>query len=244
MKSNKRRIICFYAWIALPAAALAQTELANVFSELHSPDKAIRDSASNRGIEVLEREWPNIEQDSALICKSLSDPDPYIRLQASAILSVIGQYKSEHSRVVVSCWTGLIQAGSDSAARVRRNAIRALAFNAVPPPPEARLVFSSALSEASPEEKTLGSVGLIRLSSGSDTSAIQLVTDTLMLAKESASRKAILAGMTAARIKTICCSPLQAISFMIPRQRYRRPPSKQFPSLPRRRFKPSQRCRT
>jgi hypothetical protein len=109
---------------------------------------------------------PTIENDTGLICNALTDTDPYIRLQASAILTSIVIAFPEHNQVVVACGAGLIAAASDSNDQTRNNVLFSLAMNPAGPPPEARDTFVHALQSTNFRTSELGAAGLLKENSG------------------------------------------------------------------------------
>jgi HEAT repeats len=176
---------------------IAQTRLAQVFTDLHSSDASVRDAANSQIVKAVENEMPNIEQDTKLLCSSLSDTDLYIRQQASGILSVIAQMHPEHQSVVRSCSTALIQSASDSANRVRLNSLAALAIESGGPPQEARPVFIAALVDPSSAFQGLGAFGLLKLG-GNDN--FQMVANAVRQTKTEDEKVALMHAITKADV--------------------------------------------
>ncbi|HEX3472250.1 MAG TPA: hypothetical protein VHT28_13795 [Silvibacterium sp.] len=83
-----------------------ETPLAQAFADLRSGDPKLIGKWNNGDQLVLlvEKELPTIEKDTATICGALADPNPDIRLRASAILTTIVIAAPQHNTVVQACF--------------------------------------------------------------------------------------------------------------------------------------------
>ena len=197
MKQLRLQVALLACLSFIPVQAFAQMSLTQAFAGLHSSDASVRAAANSQIVNAAEKELTTIEKDTTLLCSSLSDPDPYIRQQASGILSVIAQLHPEHRTVVNSCSTALIHSASDTATRVRINSLAALAVNAGGPPQAARPAFAAALAEPSDVYQGLGAFGLLKLG-GSDN--YQMVANAIRQTTTNDGKIALMHAITRARV--------------------------------------------
>jgi hypothetical protein len=181
---------------------LAQTPLAQVFADLRSSDTAKVRKARDDIFSVLEQEFPTIEKDAPTICGALSDPDPYIRLQATAILSTVVQLAPSHNQLILACVPGLLVTAKDSVDNVRENSLFALAMNPAGPPPQAHQAFQDALESPDMRSVENGAAGLIRESDGKLSANHELVAKALSGARDSQHKVSLLNAMYRADVKS------------------------------------------
>ena len=180
--------------------AVAQTPISAAFANLHSTDPNVAAAAGPALLEALTTEWSTIEQDTATICNALRDPDPYIRLQATAILAGILRLGTAHSQIVTACGPNLIVAGSDQVERVRNNALYALVMNPLGTPLEAKPLLIKSLASSSLRTSELGAAGLLKVKDGpSGGNDQQLVIDALHSA-DAPQRQNLLYAIGGARV--------------------------------------------
>ncbi len=141
----------------------AQGALAQVFEQLRSSDPNTVAAAQSSIVEVVKTSLPTIEKDATAICKAISDPNPYVRLQATGILVTVVRIAPEHNAVVSSCASDLINAAMDSSNRVRNNALFAMVANTGGPPPSSRTVLINSMASRDLRTSQLGAVGLLKL---------------------------------------------------------------------------------
>ena len=109
---------------------------------MKSSDTAKAKKAREGISSIVSQELPTIEKDAPTICGALNDPDPYIRLQATGILSVVVRIAPSHNQLVLACLPGLLVTAKDSVDRVMRdNSLFTLAMNPAGPPSQAHQDF-------------------------------------------------------------------------------------------------------
>jgi HEAT repeat protein len=125
-------------------------------------DPAVAKKAKDGLALLLEKEMPTIEKDTTTLCAALSDSDPFIRLQASAVFMTIVVAAPEHNQVVLSCIPNLITAAKDADDQTRNNSLFALALNPAGPPSSAHDVFVTSLKSSNFRTAEVAAAGLIR----------------------------------------------------------------------------------
>ena len=178
VKRIRLLVACVLTSASMSQAQIAtkQVTLAEIFDQLRSKDPKIVESAKNSIVEIAKRDLPNIEQDTDVLCNGLRDTDPYIRLQATAILSTIVRIVPEHAPVVTACTKNLLIAAADSERRVRNNALFALVMNPSGPPAGAHDLFIRTMTSDDLRTSQLGAAGLLRL--GDDKTVINALKST------------------------------------------------------------------
>jgi HEAT repeat protein len=174
----------------------AQTPLALAFQDLRSSDPVKVEKTKETIALTFEQEFPTIEKDTATICGTLSDPDPYLRLQAAAILETIVRIAPEHNQVVQACTPGLLVAGRDTSTEVRNNALFALAMNPTGTPPQAESVFQDALKSDNLRTAEVGAAGLLRVGGVNAAADEKLVADALSNAPDAKHKVNLLYAIT------------------------------------------------
>jgi hypothetical protein len=173
---------------ALTQAGVAQTPLAQAFQDLRSSNPVKVEQTKETIAHTFELELPTIEKDSATICGALTDPDPYLRLQAAAILETIVRIAPEHNQVVQSCTPGLLTAGRDTSTEVRNSALFALAMDPAGTPLRAEDLFRDALESDNLRTAEVGAAGLLRLGGANAAADQKLVADALSSAPDAKHR--------------------------------------------------------
>lgn len=195
-----RALVCGLFSLAVSAQDLTQVHLDRIFQDLHSSDPSIRNSANGRIIAAFKSDLPDIERYSGTLCESLSDPDGYIRQQASGIMSVLSQLYPEHSSVLTNCSKGLVTAALDPVTRVSGNAISVLANIPGGPPPGAEHAFSTILADPGSNYHAAAAIGLLRLSRTSDPNGMHQVSEALRRAPDAAAKITILNAISQAGV--------------------------------------------
>lgn len=116
------------------------------------------------------------------------------------MLSVLAQLYPQDAQVVATCGPQLIQAGNDSAPRVRRNALNALETNAGGPPASSAGVFKQALADPDARVKQLGAIGMMRLQAAGVKDSTELVSQAVASASDESAKQALLLGVAQSRI--------------------------------------------
>lgn len=188
--------------LGAPAFCFSQTPLAKNFSQMESSDPVIARRAKEESMNVLMAELPVIERDTSIICDALSHPDPYIRLQAAAILTTIVVASPSHNQVVLACVPELLKAATDSAIRVRNDALYALALNPAGPPSTAQTDFENALASENLRTEELGAAGLLKEDGGHNFANQKLVADALHAASDSKHKVNLLYAISGSQVKS------------------------------------------
>jgi hypothetical protein len=196
--------------------APAETPLAQAFADLRSGDPKLIGKWNNGDQLVLlvEKELPTIEKDTATICGALADPNPDIRLRASAILTTIVIAAPQHNTVVQACFPNLIKAASDPVdpdrgkllslfppEQTRNNSLFVLAMNPAGPPPAAHDVFVASLQSSNYRTQETGAAGLLKESTNQEANQ-KLVLQTLDSAPDTKRQLNILYAITGARVRS------------------------------------------
>jgi hypothetical protein len=171
--------------LIFPMSCPCQTALSKAFADIQSRDPATAEAAKSGIVQVMEKEMPTIEQDTALLCGALHSSDPYVRLQGAGVLATIVLAAPMHNRVVVSCFPDLITAAADSDDDVRNDALVALALNSAGSPPQAHDVFARAFTSTNYRTVELGAIGLLKEDGGHRTANRTLVEDALLATPDS-----------------------------------------------------------
>jgi hypothetical protein len=193
-----------------------ETPLAQAFADLRSGDQSRIDKWSNGDhlVLLLDKEMPTIEKDTATICGALADPNPVLRLRASAILTTIVIAAHQHNSVVQACFPNLIKAASDPVdqtiaqslkpfppEQTRNNLLFVLAMNPSGPPPAAHGVFVASLQSSNYRTQECGAAGLLK--EGTNQEANQnLVLQALYNAPDKKGRLNILYAISGARVRS------------------------------------------
>jgi hypothetical protein len=165
--------------LAVSLSASAQTTITQTFNDMHSSDAAVANNAKSGVNAVVEAGLPTIEKDGSAICAALQDPDPQIRQDASAILTMIVLTAPQHNSVVQLCEPALLKTATDPVDRIRNNSLFVLALNPAGPPPQAQSLFEAALKSPIARTAELGASGLLKEGGASNQ---QLVEDALKTA--------------------------------------------------------------
>lgn len=192
----------------------AATSLTQAFADLRSGDPRAVAFFHGQASELLEKELPTIEKDTAAICGALTDKDAYVRLQASAILVTIVIAAPQHNSVVQACFPNLIKAASDpvdqasaqslkpdSPERTRNNSLFVLAMNPAGPPPAAHDVFVASLQSSNYRTQECGATGLIKERTNQEANQ-KLVLQALDSSQDSNYRLNILYAITGAQVRS------------------------------------------
>lgn len=180
----------------------AKTPLAQAFADLRSGDARLIDKWNNGHLALLfDKELPTIEKDSATICNALADPNPDLRLRASAALVGIVVAGPQHNSVVQACFPNLIKTAIDPADQTRNNSLFVLAMNPAGPPPAAHDVFVASLQSPNYRTQECGIAGLLK--EGTNQEANQkLLLQTLDSPPDKNNRLNILYAITGARVRS------------------------------------------
>ena len=178
--------------LGIAISASAETPLGRVFAGLRDPDPAVRQRANSSIVTVFDQELPHIEDDAPLLCGALSDPDAYVRQQASGLLSAIALSAPEHTGVLASCKAALLVSATDTETRVRDNSLRALLLYPGRPPAEAQPLFVKALHDPNARFVVLGASGLLKMSTSNDHTNVDLVRNALQSSADPATREGLL----------------------------------------------------
>jgi hypothetical protein len=192
----------------------AETSLTQAFADLRTGDpRGIAFFQNGHASTLLEKELPTIEKDTAAICGALADKDPFVRLQASAILATIVIAVPQHNSVVQACFPNLITAASDPVLdqanaqslkpplRSRNNSLFVLAMNPAGPPPAAHDVFVTSLQSPNYRTQECGAAGLLKESTNQEANQ-NVVLQTLDSAPDAKHRLNILYAITGARVRS------------------------------------------
>jgi hypothetical protein len=182
--------------------SLAQTPLTQVFIDLRSSDTAKAQKAREDIIVVFKQEFPTIEKDAPTICGALYDPDPYIRLQATGILSTVVQIAPSHNQLVLACIPGLLVTAKDSVDRVRDNSLFTLAMNPAGPPLQAHQTFEDALRSDDVRSVQYAAVGLLKEGNGKVSANQELVAKELTTASDTKHKLSYLYAMSGTNVKS------------------------------------------
>lgn len=178
----------------------AQSPLSKAFVDMKSSDPATAQRAKDSVALLTEQEMPYIERDTATLCNALNDSDPFIRLQASAVLGAIAITAPTHNQVVLSCSSGLIHAATDPEDQTRNNALFTLAMNPAGPPAEAQHVFEIALGSSNFRTAEVGAAGLLKMNGGKNEGNHKLVADALTSAPDAQHRLNILYAISGSNV--------------------------------------------
>jgi hypothetical protein len=195
--------------------APAETPLAQAFADLRSgdPNRTNKWTHGDQLAVLVDKELPTIEKDTATICGALADPNPDIRLRASAILTTIVIAAPQHNSVVQDCFPNLIKAASDPVdpdgskvppfppEQMRNNSLFVLAMNPAGPPPAAHDVFVASLQSSNYRTQETGAAGLLKESTNQEANQ-KLVLQTLDSAPDAKRRLNILYAITGARVRS------------------------------------------
>ncbi len=172
----------------------AQSNLNQVFKDLHSPEASVRENANSRIVEVFESELPTIATETTTICTALSDNDWYIRQQASGLLSVLTLLYPQDLAVVDACTPQLLVTATDTTNQVKLNSLNALANKTDGPPSAAASAFEAALSDPDSSVKQLGSTGIMKLPSDVGVQSRKVLAARIGSEKAADARSALLLG--------------------------------------------------
>lgn len=191
----------------------AETPLSQAFADLRSGNPKLIDKWKNGHLSLLlDKEMPTIEKDTDVICGALADPDPDLRLDASAILATIVLAAPQHNSVVQACFPNLIKAASAPLDRTRidslfppeqarNNILFVLAMNPAGPPPAANHVFVASLQLPNSRPLKWAAAGLLRERRNQNVNQ-NLVLQTLDSAPDAKTRLSILDAITEARVRS------------------------------------------
>lgn len=192
----------------------AKTPLAQAFADLRSGNPKLIDKWNNGGTLALlvEKEMPTIEKDTATICGALADPNPEMRLRASAILATIVIAAPQHNSVVQACFSNLIKAASNPPVQTsknslfppeqtRNNSLFVLAMNPAGPPPAAHSIFVAFLHSPNYRTQECAAAGLLRENTNREANQ-KLVLQALDNAQDAKHRLNILYAIAGAGVRS------------------------------------------
>ena len=194
----------------------AATPLAQAFADLRSgdPNRTNKWTHGDQLAVLVVKEMPTIEKDTATICGALVDPNPDLRLRASAILVTIVMAAPQHNSVVQACFPNLIKAASDPVdqtsaqslkpfppEQTRNNSLFVLAMNPAGPPPAAHDVFVASLQSPNYRTQECGAAGLLKERTNQEANQ-NLVLQTLDSAQDAKHRLNILYAITGAGVRS------------------------------------------
>ena len=181
---RKRQPVIILLLGTLSLVASAQSPLAKAFDEFRKyPSK--EKMTNSWFAKLIVDELPHIENDSAAVCKAITDPDPFIRQQASGIYVTIVLVEPDHKQVALSCTSGLVAAASDPVDQIRNNSLFALAMNPDGPPAQAHDTFVNALTSPNLRTAEVAAAGLLKEDNGRSTKNHALVEQALAAAPDS-----------------------------------------------------------
>ncbi len=174
----------------------AQSTLKEVFTDLRSPDKSIRDNANSKIIEVFERELPTIATETTTICTALSDRDWYIRQQASALLNTLTILYPQDLAVIDACTPQLLVTATDTTNQIKLNSLNALANKTDGPPSAAAPAFEANLDDPDSSVKQLASTGIMKLPPDVGVQSRKVLAARIVSEPDAYAKSALLLGAT------------------------------------------------
>ncbi len=183
-----------FASIAIVATSSHGQTLTQWFQQLHSTDATVRDAAQRNGVSVLQSALPTISTETSTIRRAMTDQDWYVRMQASAILSVLVTLYPQDLAVVDACTPQLLVTASDTTNQVKLNSLNALANKTDGPPPAAAPAFEAALNDPDSSVKQLASTGIMKLPSDVGVQSRKMLAARIGSEKDADARSALLLG--------------------------------------------------